>query len=90
VFILALIYLVIVMVRVLISWVAAFNRDWRPKGTIAAAAELTFMLTDPPIRALRKVIKPIRAGGMQLDLSVVVLSLALSLLMAAAYRVVLR
>jgi YggT family protein len=90
VFILALIYLVLLMLRVLISWAVVFNRDWRPKGAVAAVAEVVFVVTDPPIKALRKVLKPVRLGVVQLDLSIVVVSLALSLVMVGAYRLVLR
>ena len=35
--------------------------------------EWLFTITDPPVKALRKVIKPVRVGQVSLDLSVLVL-----------------
>ncbi len=44
--------------------------------------EALYSLTDPPLRALRKVIPPLRLGGVALDLSFMVLLFAIWLLMA--------
>ena len=43
-------------------------------------ADIAYRITDPPVRAIRKVIKPIRVGGAYLDLSVLVLFIACSVL----------
>ena len=40
-------------------------------------AEVLFMLTDPPVKALRRVIPPLRTGGVAVDMSVLVLFLLL-------------
>ncbi|CAN5134725.1 YggT family protein [soil metagenome] len=42
---------------------------WRPKGGALVVAEFVFVITDPPIKLVRRVIKPIRFGGVALDLS---------------------
>jgi YggT family protein len=38
-------------------------------------------MTDPPVRALRRVVKPVRIGGVGLDLSIMVLLLVVFILM---------
>ena len=38
-----------------------------------------YSVTDPPLRRLRRVIKPIRLGGIQLDLSFFVLFIVVSI-----------
>ena len=43
----------------------------------AVIAEPLFVVTDPPIKALRRLIPPIRMGGVALDLSVLVLFFAI-------------
>ena len=40
-------------------------------------AEVLFMLTDPPVKALRRIIPPLRTGGVAVDMSVLVLFLLL-------------
>jgi YggT family protein len=40
-----------------------------------------YSLTDPPLRALRKVLKPVRVGAMSLDLAFIALFLLVSILM---------
>jgi len=50
-----------------------FARSWRPSGPLLVVAELIYTVTDPPLRALRRVIPPLRIGQVSLDLSFLVL-----------------
>ena len=74
-----LIYLAIIFViaRFVVDWVQLLARQWQPRGFIAVLCEFIFTVTDPPLRALRKVIPPIRLGGVMLDVSAMVLLLLL-------------
>ncbi|MCD9153249.1 YggT family protein [Aeromicrobium duanguangcaii] len=74
-----LIYLAIIFViaRFVVDWVQLLARQWQPRGAIAVLCEVIFTVTDPPLRALRKVIPPIRLGGIMLDVSAMVLLLLL-------------
>lgn len=67
----------ILIVRIVIEMVQSFSRDFRPPRWFAVLAEPLFMVTDPPIKALRRAIPPIRMGGVALDLSVLVLFIAI-------------
>ena len=42
--------------RFVIDWVQVLARSWRPSGIILVLAEAIYTVTDPPLRALRKVI----------------------------------
>ncbi|HEU5144307.1 MAG TPA: YggT family protein [Dermatophilaceae bacterium] len=64
--------------RFIIDWVQVLSREWRPKGIVLVVAEVIYTVTDPPLRALRKVIPSPRIGGMRLDLSFLVLMLLTS------------
>lgn len=68
-------YLAILFARVILDLLRAVARSWRPHGFLLVITELVYTLTDPPIRAARKIVKPVQLGGMSLDLafSVVVL-----------------
>ena len=67
----------VLLARFIIDWVQVLARTWRPKGIVAALCEAIFTITDPPLRAIRGVIPPIRMGGAMLDLSPMVLLIGL-------------
>ncbi|MGW6005162.1 YggT family protein [Oerskovia enterophila] len=73
-------YLIVLIGRVVFDWVQVFARDWRPRGVMLVLAEAIYTLTDPPLRALRKVIPPLTLGQVRLDLAFIVLFLAVSFL----------
>lgn len=75
-------YLMVVFGRLILDWIRVFARDWRPRGIVLVLAEAIYTLTDPPLRALRKVIPPLRVGGASIDLGFLVLVLGLYLLLA--------
>jgi YggT family protein len=68
--------------RIVVELVRTFARSWQPVGGVAIALESVYTITDPPVLALRRVIKPIRIGGVALDLSIIVLVLVLWILMS--------
>jgi len=63
----------LLIVRLILDYVMMFARNFRPKGLVAAVLELAYSVTDPPLRALRRVIPPLRLGRFSLDLSFIVL-----------------
>lgn len=66
--------------RIVVEMIASFSRSWTPRGVLAVVLEWLFTITDPPVKALRKVIKPVRLGQVSLDLSVLVLFIILMVL----------
>ena len=64
-------------IRFIVDWVQVFARSWEPRGPLLVLLEIVYSITDPPIKALRRVVKPIRIGSFALDLSfILVLILA--------------
>lgn len=70
------VYLFVLLGRVLLSWVPLMAPQWTPRGPVLVLVEGIYFVTDPPIRLLRRHIKPVRLGGVSLDLAVLVLFLA--------------
>jgi len=70
------IYLLILVVRMIFTWVQTFSRSWAPHGVLLVIAEGVFTATDPPLRFLRRYIRPLRVGRVALDLSFMVLFFA--------------
>jgi YggT family protein len=67
--------------RIVVELVRSFARSWQPVGVVAIALESVYTMTDPPVRALRRVVKPIRIGGVGLDLSIMLLLILVLILM---------
>jgi YggT family protein len=70
-----LIFFLLLLIRLVFDWVQVFARDWRPRGFALVIAEATYTVTDPPLRALRRVIPPLTLGTVRLDLGFTVLML---------------
>jgi len=67
--------------RFVMGWVLAFGRRWNPGRGAAATLEAVWSVTDPPLKALRRVIPPLPLGTVTVDLSAIVLLLILYVLM---------
>jgi YggT family protein len=77
-------YLVILIGRMIFSWIQAFARSWRPHGIVLVVAETMFTLTDPPLKFLRRYIPPLRLGTVAMDLSFMVLFIVVLILLQVA------
>jgi YggT family protein len=75
-------YLLVLLVRLVLDWIQVFARDWRPRGVVLVIAEAVYTVTDPPLRALRKVIPPLSLGSVRLDLAFMVLMMLCWVLLA--------
>jgi YggT family protein len=62
-------FIAFMWVRFVPEWVQVFARSWSPRGALLVALEGVYSVTDPPIKALRRVIPPLRIGNFALDLS---------------------
>ena len=82
IYIVLLFIFVALIVRLVFDWVQLFAREWRPRGAALVAAHAVYSVTDPPLKVLRRVIPPLRLGGVSLDLGFLVLFIALSIAMA--------
>ena len=72
-------YVFILIARLVLEYVAIFARDWRPKGPLLLLSEMVYTLTDPPLKTIRKVVPNLRIGSVSLDLSFIVLLLAIQI-----------
>jgi YggT family protein len=75
------IFLMILFGRMILSWIPVLVRDWQPRGPMLVLAEVIYSITDPPLKALRKVLRPVRVGNMMLDLAFIGLAILVSILM---------
>ena len=71
-----LVFLILLFARFVVDWVMVLARSWRPQGLVAAGLEVVYATTDPPLKAIRKVIPPLNLGSIRLDLGFMVLLIA--------------
>ncbi|HEX8511218.1 MAG TPA: YggT family protein [Propionibacteriaceae bacterium] len=75
------VFLMTLFARMILSWVPVLVRDWQPRGPMLVVAEIVYSVTDPPLRLLRKVLRPVRIGNVMLDLAFIGLFIMVSILM---------
>jgi len=85
-YLVVLVFFLFLLVRLVLDWVQFFAREWRPTGIVLVVAEITYSVTDPPLRALRRVLPPVGIGSVRLDLAFLVLALGCSLLLSVLGR----
>jgi len=66
--------------RIIIDYIRLFARSWRPNTFLLAVFEVIYTITEKPMAFVRRFIPPLRLGGVALDLSFIVLLIAINLL----------
>ena len=74
-------FIALLWVRFVVDWVQVFARSWSPQGPLLVLLEVVYSITDPPIKALRRVIPPLRLGSVALDLSFLIVLVAAYILL---------
>ena len=76
-----LVFLLLLIFRLVMEYVFLLARSYRPSGLVAAALELAYSVTDPPLKFLRRFIPPLRIGQVSLDLGFIILFIVVRILM---------
>ena len=76
------VFIALLWVRFVVDWVQVFARSWSPTGVLLVILEFVYSVTDPPIKALRRVIAPLRIGNFALDLSFLIVMISAYVLLA--------
>ncbi|MDY3127813.1 MAG: YggT family protein [Corynebacterium sp.] len=74
------VYTIVLIIRIIVEMIQSFSRRFSPPRWFVLIAEPMFVVTDPPVKALRRIIPPVQLGGVGLDLSVLVLFFILQVL----------
>jgi YggT family protein len=81
-----LVFFLLLLFRLVMDYVFMFARSFRPEGLLAIALELAYSATDPPLKAVRRVLPPLRIGNVAIDLGFVVVLFTTSVLMSVVQR----
>jgi YggT family protein len=70
---LVFLFIVVLFARVILSLIIVLSRDWKPTGAALVLTEGVYTVTDPPVKAVRKLIPPFTVGQFRIDLGFMVL-----------------
>lgn len=73
-------FFILLLFRLVMEYILMFARSFRPKGVLVIALEVAYSVTDPPLKAIRRVVPPLRLGGVQLDLGFLLLLILVQIL----------
>jgi YggT family protein len=79
-----LLFFILLIARLVFEYVMMFARSWRPSGVVAVGLEVVYSVTDPPLKALRRLIPPLRLGNFSIDLGFMVLLFVVLILLSLA------
>ena len=74
-------FVVVLIVRALLSWVPT-----RPGSPVTAVTRVLDRVTEPVLRPVRRILPPVRAGGMGIDLSILVVILVAQIVILPILR----
>jgi len=77
------VYTILLFARVVVSWAYMFGFRPPMSGPTRKILDLLEDVTDPVLRPLRSLIPPVRAGGVGIDLSIIVAFVILAVLRQA-------
>ncbi len=81
-----LVFLLFLIFRLVMEYVFMLARSFRPTGAVAILLELAYSVTDPPLKALRRVLPPLRIGSISIDLGFLILFIVVQILMSIVGR----
>ena len=74
-------YVVLLIVRALLSWIPV-----RPGSSFERGIRVLDAITEPVLRPVRRILPPLRAGGMGIDLSVLVVVIVAQVIVVPILR----
>ncbi len=71
-------FLLCLFLRLILDYVRMASASWRPRGVLLIAADFIYAITDKPLGFVRRFVKPLRIGGISIDLSMLILFIVIS------------
>lgn len=70
------VFLWLLLLRIAMEVIQSFSRNFQPPRLLSIVFEPVFVVTDPPLRLVRRYVPPLRMGNVALDMSVLVVYFA--------------
>jgi YggT family protein len=79
-----LVFVIAMWARLILDFLRAMRPGWRPPSFLLVISGLVYGITDPPMKAVRRFVKPVSFGAIALDFGWTVVMLAAIVLMYIA------
>jgi len=63
------IFFYLMIARFIVELVMSLGRSWKPSGLLLPILDITYTITDPPLKFVRRFVKPVQLGPIALDLA---------------------
>lgn len=63
------IFFYLMIARFIVELVMSFSRSWKPSGLLLPILDVTYTITDPPLKFVRRFVPPLQIGPIALDLA---------------------
>jgi YggT family protein len=63
------IFFYMMIARFIVELVMSLGKSWRPSGLLLPILDITYTITDPPLKFVRKFVPPMKLGPIALDLA---------------------
>jgi YggT family protein len=63
------IFFYLMIARFIVELVMSLGRSWKPSGLLLPILDITYTITDPPLKFVRKFVPPLQLGPIALDLA---------------------
>ena len=71
-------FLLALFLRLILDYVRMAKPSWRPSGIVLIVADFIYAVTDKQLGFVRRFVKPLRIGGINIDLSMLILFIVIS------------
>ncbi|MGW4249565.1 YggT family protein [Nocardia sp. NPDC004722] len=75
-------FMLVLIARLILDWIVTLSDN--PQG-VRKPREIVYKITEPVIAPVRRVLKPVRFGGVQIDLAFTVVFIAVLILRAVVF-----
>jgi YggT family protein len=79
-----LVFVIAMWARLILDFLRAMRPGWRPPSFLLVVSGIVYAITDPPMKSVRRFVKPMSFGAIALDFGWTVVMLAAIVLMYVA------
>jgi YggT family protein len=79
-----LVFVIAMWARLILDFMRSMRPGWRPPSFLLVLSGAVYTITDPPLKAVRRFVKPVSFGAIALDFGWTVVMLAAIILMYVA------
>ncbi|MEN9751993.1 MAG: hypothetical protein RLZZ600_1040 [Actinomycetota bacterium] len=74
------IFTLLMWIRLIVDFIRSAKPGWRPVSVLLVLLSIVYAITDPPIKLVRKVVRPVRFGAVSIDFAWTIVLIAVILL----------